>query len=220
MAEPSAAKRFWAKLENEATDDSMMLNKKAKVIGPVEKEEILSLVPPRAGLDILELAAGIGRFTTTIAQEGAKSVIAVDLIQGFCDTNKEANASNSNVEVRCADVKDFDLPHGSVDLVFSNWLFMYLSDADVAASFSKITQWLRPGGHFFLRESCDKPSSTTVISDMGENPTVYRKKEDYDRMLGELGLTVEKSGVVQAYVEYENLTNQKYWLLRKAGSEQ
>lgn len=192
-----------------------MLNKKAKVIAPVESKEILNLLPTRTGLDVLELAAGIGRFTSVLAREGAKSVLAIDLIDAFCAENRKANADNSNVEVQCADVKDLRLAGESVDLVFSNWLFMYLSDEDVVAVFNRIVHWLRPGGHFFLRESCDQPSSTSILSGVDENPTIYRSMEDYDNLLAELDLKVEKSGMVQAYVEMENLTNQRYWLLRK-----
>jgi len=218
--QPSPAKLFWSKLEDKPTEESMLLNKEAKSIAPVDAKEILSLLPTRVGLDVVELGAGIGRFTTVIAQEEAKSVFAVDLTEAFCEENRKANVNKSNVVVHCADVKDLDLPDESVDLVFANWLFMYLDDEDVAAVFKGISQWLRPGGHFFLRESCDKPSSTSVLSEMGENPTIYRSKEDYDEMLAALDLTVEKSGVVRTYLEIENLTNQKYWLLRKGHSKQ
>jgi len=218
--QPSPAKLFWSKLEDKPTEESMLLNKEAKSIAPVDAKEILSLLPTRVGLDVVELGAGIGRFTTVIAQEEAKSVFAVDLTEAFCEENRKANVNKSNVVVHCADVKDLDLPDESVDLVFANWLFMYLDDEDVAAVFKGISQWLRPGGHFFLRESCDKPSSTSVLSEMGENPTIYRSKEDYDEMLAALDLTVEKSGGLHTFLEMENLTNQKYWLLRKGDSKQ
>ena len=42
----------------------------------------------------------------------------------------------------------------SYDLVFSNWLLMYLEDAELRNLFAKLLCWLRPNGYFFFRESC------------------------------------------------------------------
>jgi len=215
------AKTFWTTFEDSPTKASMMLNENADLIDPVERPEVLSYLPPLEGVDVVELGAGIGRYTSDIADQQAKSVRAMDFIQGSCDVNAQINSHRANVEVHCQDVKTLELAHDSVDLVFSNWLFMYLSDAEVSRTFSRIVQWLRPGGHFFLRESCDVPSSLTVLKDM-ENPTRYRSEEDYQKLLQDAApqLSTKKHGVVQAYVAMQNLTTQKYWLLQKsAGSE-
>ena len=45
-------------------------------------------------------------------------------------------------------------PPYSSDLVFSNWLLMYLTDAEVRDLFTRQLSWLREGGHVFFRESC------------------------------------------------------------------
>lgn len=42
----------------------------------------------------------------------------------------------------------------SFDVVFSNWLLMYLSDQELKSLADKFLMWLRPGGHLFFRESC------------------------------------------------------------------
>ena len=95
----------------EPSVESMMLNKDAKTFDPIENAEILSLLPLLDDLDVVELAAGIGRFTGTIADQ-AKSVLAVDFIQGFCDENQRTHASKTNVKVQCQDVKEMELPDG------------------------------------------------------------------------------------------------------------
>lgn len=42
----------------------------------------------------------------------------------------------------------------SFDLIFSNWLLMYLSDAELCSLTEKMLSWLRPSGYLFFRESC------------------------------------------------------------------
>ena len=47
--------------------------------------------------------------------------------------NESTNGHYKNVKFLCADVTSPDLqfPEGSLDLIFSNWLLMYLSDKEV-----------------------------------------------------------------------------------------
>jgi len=42
----------------------------------------------------------------------------------------------------------------SYDLVFSNWLLMYLEDAEIEKLFANLLRWLRPNGYLFFHESC------------------------------------------------------------------
>ena len=44
----------------------------------------------------------------------------------------------------------------SYDLIFSNGLFMYMSDTEVHSLFTKALSWLRPGGFLFFHETCFK----------------------------------------------------------------
>ena len=53
----------------------MMLNENADDIDPVERPEVLSYLPPLEGMDIVELGAGIGRYTSDIADQQAKDFI-------------------------------------------------------------------------------------------------------------------------------------------------
>jgi hypothetical protein len=43
------------------------------------------------------------------------------------------NGHYKNIEFKCADVTspELKIPRASIDLVFSNWLLMYLSDEEV-----------------------------------------------------------------------------------------
>ena len=48
------------------------------------------------------------------------------------------------MEFRAGDATELDLPRASADLVFSNWLLMYLSDAEVAKLAADALSWVRP----------------------------------------------------------------------------
>ena len=44
---------------------------------------------------------------------------------------------------RAADATELELPAASFDVVFSNWLLMYLSDAEVSKLASDALRWVR-----------------------------------------------------------------------------
>ena len=47
---------------------------------------------------------------------------------------------------RVADVTELELPAGAYDLVFSNWLLMYLSDDEVAKLAANLLSWVSQAG--------------------------------------------------------------------------
>ena len=51
-------------------------------------------------------------------------------------------AHRRNVRYQVADATEMVLPAGSVDVLFSNWLLMYLSDAEVAKLASDALAWV------------------------------------------------------------------------------
>ena len=63
-----------------------------------------------------------------------------------------------------------------MDVVFSNWLLMYLSDKEIQILVKKILSWLNVGGYLFFRESCYHQSGNKK---RGENPTEYRTPMQY-----------------------------------------
>lgn len=123
---------------------------------------MLSLLPPYEGKSVLELGAGIGRFTAELAQK-AGQLVALDFIDSVIKKvtprsmfwfasqseseaaiclltvlicyfqNESTNGHHKNVKFMCADVTspDLKISEESVDMIFSNWLLMYLSDKEV-----------------------------------------------------------------------------------------
>ena len=73
----------------------------------------------------------MGRFTGELAKT-ASWVTAVEFMPTFIKENEVVNGSKySNITFMCADVTTLEFPPESFDFVFSNWLMMYLTDAEV-----------------------------------------------------------------------------------------
>ena len=173
------------------------------------------------GKRVVELGAGIGRFTGELAR-AAKSVIALDFMQNLIDQNEKDNAHLGNITFKCGDATELSLPPASADIVFSNWLLMYLSDEEVKTLAQNMLQWLDVGGVVFFRESCFRQSGDKARKN---NPTHYRNPREYfaifdgahynvaDGQVSHLELVCCKS--VDTYVRVKQNQNQVCWKWRK-----
>ncbi|XP_068181844.1 phosphoethanolamine methyltransferase [Antennarius striatus] len=213
---------FWKEHSKDATVEKMMLDSRASLLTEQELPEILSLLPCLNGYDVLELGAGIGRYTSQLLTR-AKHVTAVDFMESFLEKNKEANGHHSNAEFIQADVTKLEFPPNSFDLVFSNWLMMYMSNEELNSFIKKMLVWLRPGGFVFFRESCNHRSGDCKVD---FNPTYYRTDAQYSYLVSSVESEVTETGHkygfdivvkknIKAYVEMKNNPNQICWLLEK-----
>jgi SAM-dependent methyltransferase len=135
-----------------------------------------ALLPPSLlGLRVLELGAGIGRFTGLLAATASR-VHAVDFMPNLIEENERLNKARGNTTFEAADVMTMAFDADSYDFVFTNWLFMYLGDAELAALAPRLLRCLPAGGRLFFRESCNRQSG-----DRGRsfNPSHYRAAADY-----------------------------------------
>ncbi|XP_067650967.1 uncharacterized protein [Haliotis asinina] len=139
----------------------MMLDRGGEKLASLEEPEILSYLPDFTGKRVIELGAGIGRYTSTFA-ESAYSVFAIDFMNEFIEKNKTVNNHYRNIEFQCGDVTKLQRDNRSADLVFSNWLLMYLSDTEVLELLQKVLEWLDDDGYLFIRESCMGRSGVLV----------------------------------------------------------
>jgi len=222
--ERGAQRAYWKEHSAQATVESMMLDSQAKDIDRLERPEVLSLLGSTDGKRIVELGAGIGRFTADIAQ-GAKSVIAIDFMQNLIDQNKAINGHMENIEFRCGDATLLELEPSSLDVVFSNWLLMYLADAEVENLAVKMLKWLDNGGVVFFRESCFRQSGDRSRSN---NPTHYRNPREYFRIFDNAKILRSDGGYdhfelvvcksVDTYVRVKQNQNQVCWKWRKVSA--
>ncbi|KAM9301526.1 uncharacterized protein PAF06_014724 [Gastrophryne carolinensis] len=210
--------QFWEQHSRDATVEEMMLDSSAELLSKEEKPEIISLLPSLDALNVLELGAGIGRFTGHLAKL-ANQVTAVDFMKNFIEKNRENNGHRGNITFMQADVTHLDFADDSFDFIFSNWLFMYLNDTELAALTQKMLAWLKPGGYLFFRESCFFQSGDCERT---FNPTVYRTPAQYNHLLtsvtsksGDNGFEIVMSKSVQTYIKIKKNQNQLCWLLQR-----
>ncbi|TRY93992.1 hypothetical protein DNTS_021137 [Danionella cerebrum] len=224
VSERGCMTEFWKEHSQHATVEEMMLDSNAQELSQLELPEILELLPPLPGTAVLELGAGIGRYTRHLICR-AGHVTAVDFMEKFVEKNREDNGHMGNVEFIQADVTKLDFPEHSFDLIFSNWLLMYLSDQELTSLAEKFLRWLRPGGHLFFRESCFHQSGD---SKRDFNPTHYRSPAHYNHLLTSplldqseaaerrcFGFDIVLNKTVQTYVKMKKNQNQLCWLMQK-----
>ncbi|KAG9157589.1 hypothetical protein Leryth_025608 [Lithospermum erythrorhizon] len=113
-----------------------------------------------------------------------------------------------------------------MDIIFSNWLLMYLSDEEVEDLAKRMVKWLKPGGCIFFRESCFHQSGDHKRKN---NPTHYREPRFYTKIFKECfwqddyGKSYELSLIgckcIGAYVKNKKNQNQICWIWKKVSSE-
>ncbi|GAU12796.1 hypothetical protein TSUD_72820 [Trifolium subterraneum] len=180
MDERELQKSYWIQHCADLSVEAMMLDSKASDLDKEERPEVLSLLPAYEGKSVIELGAGIGRFTGELAQKSGQ-LLAVDFIESAIKKNESVNGHYKNVKFLCADVTspNMHVPEGSVDVIFSNWLLMYLSDNEVENLAERMMKWLKDDGYIFFRESCFHQSGD---SKRNYNPTHYREPRFYTKI--------------------------------------
>jgi phosphoethanolamine N-methyltransferase len=108
-------KEYWVKHSQFANIQEMLLDSNAQEISENELPEILSHLPSIKAKKILELGAGIGRFTRVLAQQ-AEKVTAVDFIEKFVLKNQELNADVNNIDYLTSDVTKLQFEKNSLVL--------------------------------------------------------------------------------------------------------
>ncbi len=82
------------------------------------------------GKRVMELGAGIGRFTGDLGAQ-AKSVLALDFMQRLIEENERQHGHMGNITFKAGDACELEADPESFDVVFTNWLLMYLGMQDV-----------------------------------------------------------------------------------------
>lgn len=199
---------YWK--QQDPTVQSMYKKPNAQYLDEHEKTELLSYFPNLKGKKILDLGAGIGRFTRYFSSL-ADHLITVDMAPQLVEKNRQDHADCSNVTFLCCDVMSFEMEDNSFDFIFLNWLLMYLEDDEVEVLMKRIARWLKPAGELFLRESCDVTRSKNTKNGYYAH---YRTLSYYDKLV-KGKFTLVKEGHIRTYVNCFADPLQCYWHCRK-----
>jgi len=145
---------LWQRLKGNSYAEQMLADAGLHEQERRERAEILAVLPDFTGQRVIDVGAGVGRFTAEFAAR-AREVVAVDFLPEALETNRTRNASHTNVEYRCTDATHLELEPRSADLIFSNWLLMYLSEDEIRVFLEHCGAWLTPSGRIFFKESCE-----------------------------------------------------------------
>ncbi len=199
---------FWS--QKEPTVESMFLKEIGADLDLEERREILQEIPNLTGRTVLELGAGIGRYTNHFAWV-ASQVTAVDFAPQFVEKNRARHASFPNVNCLCADAMDLEFPDESFDCIFMNALMMYLDHAEVEQLQERLARWLKKGGTLFFRENCTPTGEHRDDGYYVHYRTLHFYTELFDRQLQFI-----KQDNLKMFVHRYSNPFQCYWVYNKA----
>lgn len=128
----------------------------------VEQPALRGMLPPLAGLAVLDLGCGFGDLAAYCVEQGAVSIVATDISAKMLALGREKNPSPL-IDYRQVAMEDLDFAPGTFDLVISSLALHYV--ADYRGLVVKVARWLRPSGHFVY--SVEHPICTARRADQG-----------------------------------------------------
>ncbi|HEY1471051.1 MAG TPA: methyltransferase domain-containing protein [Candidatus Acidoferrum sp.] len=121
----------------------------------LEKRFLETLLPPAAGLDVVDLGCGTGRWLEWFQGMHARSLLGVDSSAEMLEIAREKLGGAARfAQADCADVcfESF-----SADLILCNFVLSYIEDA--GAFLGKVRKMLRAGGSVFITDVHPETSS-------------------------------------------------------------
>lgn len=113
--------------------------------GAGEWPTLRRMLPDLAGKRVLDLGCGFGWHCRYAVEQGAASVLGVDISQKMLAVAREKTA-DPRIAYVCAAVEDMALPAGAYDVVLSSLALHYISSFQAVCQ--KVSACLKPGGSF------------------------------------------------------------------------
>lgn len=105
---------------------------------------IRAMLPDLRAKRVVDLGCGFGWASRWMREQGAASVLGIDLSQNMI-ARARANTADAAIEYRIADLEALELPEAAFDLAYSALAFHYVRD------FGRLVRVIRgalaPGGH-------------------------------------------------------------------------
>jgi ubiquinone/menaquinone biosynthesis C-methylase UbiE len=126
---------------------SQMSRSQRGLAGAGEWETLKKLLPDFKNKRVLDLGCGYGWHCIYAMEQGASSVVGVDISQNMLAVAKEKTPF-PQVEYRCCAMEDVAFPEESFDVILSSLAFHYV--ADYEHLIKKIYRMLKSGGELIF----------------------------------------------------------------------
>jgi ubiquinone/menaquinone biosynthesis C-methylase UbiE len=172
--------------------------------GTIEEPTIRSLLPPLTGLRVLDLGCGFGKFVSFCLQEGAASVMGVDISQNMLSAAKKRIA-DPRARFVASPIEDFEAGAASFDLAVASMCLHYVRD--IRPVFHKVAGFLDDGGMFVF--SVEHPICTSLLQGWcgsADDPQRHWPVDDYKQETRRIS-TWFVDGVVKYHRTVETYVN-------------
>lgn len=123
---------------------SSLVRSKEGLAGAPEWPSLRAMLPGVRGRRVVDLGCGFGWFCRWAHEQGAASVLGLDVSQKMLE--RAVEASDPAIEYRRADLEELHLPAVAYEIAYSSLALHYVQD--VARLFSIVYEALAPGGAF------------------------------------------------------------------------
>ena len=116
-------------------------------------DRLIQLASPKPSDACVDLGAGTGFVATALAPL-VSWVVTVDVSAAMAAalTERAAEDGLHNVSAEVKDLREFQLPPASVDLVVSSYALHHLTNRDKRVLVAQVARWLRPGGRLVIAD--------------------------------------------------------------------
>ena len=122
---------------------SQMSRSQKGLAGAGEWETLKKMLPDFKGKRVLDLGCGYGWHCIYAMENGASSVVGVDISHKMLEVAKE-KTHFPQVEYKCCAIEDVEFPEESFDVILSSLAFHYVADYEILVK--KIYRILKSGG--------------------------------------------------------------------------
>jgi ubiquinone/menaquinone biosynthesis C-methylase UbiE len=120
-----------------------------------EKPAIRAELPPLNGLDVISIGCGSGADARWLADNGATSVVGIDISSGLLEI---ARSKNPDITFHEMDMEDLALPDSSFDIAYSSLAIHYVDNW--IQPLREAYRILREGGQYVF--SCGHPIDSSM----------------------------------------------------------
>merc|ERR1712216_119698 len=152
----------------------------------------------------LELGAGIGRVTDAVLRRHCKHVVLVEFVQKHLRRAKEKLPADGKggctFSFSGSSVQKYAVQPGHYDLIWCQWLLMYLTDSDALDLLRRLKGGLPPAGILVVKENVSTAEKLTYFDDadgelwdeldQGAPVSCVRTEAHYEDLFERAGLVI------------------------------